>query len=71
MQPTPIVAALAKIGLADLLPPWVLDASAPIKAAVAATILVVPGLLTAFVVYLVLRRLFRRRRRPTPALPRP
>jgi hypothetical protein len=59
-------ASLEKVDLAGWLPPQVLAAPAAFKAAGAAVILIVPGMLTLCILALVVRRFVLRRRARTP-----
>jgi hypothetical protein len=52
-----LVEIVKRVDLVAWLPPQLLAAPAAVKAIVSAVILVVPGLLTLFVAYLVVRRL--------------
>ncbi|MBN1774603.1 MAG: hypothetical protein JXB32_25305 [Deltaproteobacteria bacterium] len=57
-----LITALQRFGAADLIPSVLHDASPAIKVLVTAFVLVVPGMLTAFALFLLGRKLWRLRR---------
>lgn len=63
MQPfADLVTALQRFGAGDLIPGVLHDAGPAVKVLVAVFVLVVPGMLTAFAVFLLARKLWRLRR---------
>lgn len=63
MQPfAHLVTALQRFGVADLIPSVLHDASPATKVLVAVFVLVVPGMLSGFALFLVARKLWRLRR---------
>lgn len=71
MQPfADLVTALQRFGAGDLIPAVLHDAGPAVKVLVAVFVLVVPGMLTAFAVFLLTRKLWRLRRESAAAAPR-
>ncbi|NMC72193.1 MAG: hypothetical protein GYA57_19340 [Myxococcales bacterium] len=77
MQPfADLIAALQRFGVADLIPSALLAASPATKVLVAVFVLLVPGMLSGFALFLLARKLWRLRRArrnaaTPPARPQP